>query len=124
MCTPSLPPGCRLGCPPIRTAGLVPIRFLHEREDGAAALGRPRFARKAEALASDRGATRRNETDPAGLPGGCASGTIFELRIVRSRVSNGIPCTTLVAAISSSAGSPLKSRAVDARATPKSMGQR
>ena len=29
-----------------------------------------------------------------------------------------------VAAVGSSAGSPLRSRAVDARATPKSMGQR
>ena len=39
-----------------------------------------------------------------------------------SRVSSGTSCTTLVAAMSSSAGSPLKSRRVEARETARSIG--
>ena len=52
-----------------------------------------------------------------------AIGTICDPRITRSRVSNGTPCTTLVAAMSSSAGSLSKSRRVDACATARSIGQ-
>ena len=42
--------------------------------------------------------------------------------MTRSRVSNGIRCTTLVAATCSSAGSLTNSRQVDASATPRSIG--
>ena len=51
-----------------------------------------------------------------------ATGTIFERRIIASRVSSGTSWTTLVAAMSSSAGSPRKSNRVDILATAKSMG--
>ena len=96
-----------------------------ERHD-LASLGKPlrRTARRRQPASALRGRDRARSGGSGRSAGSYASGTIFELRITRSRVSNGTPCTTLVAAISSSAGSPLKSRAVDARATPKSMGQR
>ena len=52
-----------------------------------------------------------------------ASGTSRERFSCRSRVSSGTRCTTLVAAISSSAASPLKSRVRMARQTSKVIGQ-
>ena len=52
-----------------------------------------------------------------------ASGITLDPRITLSRVSNGTPCTMLVAAMSSSAGSLPKSRRVEARATARSIGQ-
>ena len=51
-----------------------------------------------------------------------ASGTACERRMTWSRVSNGTLWTTLVAAMISSAGSLLKSRRVEARATTRSIG--
>ena len=51
-----------------------------------------------------------------------AKGTSFEFRMISSRVSRGILCTTLVAAMISSAGSLPKSRRVEARATARSIG--
>ena len=55
------------------------------------------------------------------LPG-MARGTSFERRMTRSRVSNGMLCTILVAAMSWSAGSLSKSRRAEARATARSSG--
>ena len=51
-----------------------------------------------------------------------ATGTTRDRRIRRSRVTSGTVCTTLVAAISSSAGSPWKSSRVEVRATSRSIG--
>ena len=51
-----------------------------------------------------------------------ARGTIVELRMTSSRVSKGTLCTTLVAAMKSSAGSLRKSKRVEARATVRSIG--
>ena len=50
-----------------------------------------------------------------------ASRTTPEPLITSSRVTNGTSCTTLVAAMISSAGSPLKSKRVDANATARSI---